>query len=218
MSIFKRLSTTLSAHLDQVVGDIENHDALIKATLKDLHKKVAEANVRLGRVRQEAAQLQRQMTQLQVDSKRWRDRALECAKDDEHKALECISRARLCDQQAQQLEHTYQQYQQTIEKLSQDVNTAEQRVRDIKQQHSLMRARQSTCSVISATQDSGNDDISMLNDTFDRWEVKLRQAESMLESQPDVDRLEIEFAKQENADDLKRELASLLKKNKETGQ
>jgi len=215
MSIFKRLSTTITASLDNMVGEIENHDALVKATLKDLNKKVAEANVRLGRVRQEAAQLQSQIRSLQTDAELWRSRAIESAKSDENKALECVSRARHSDQQVQQLEKTYQQYQQTIEKLSRDVNAAEQRVRDLKQQHSMMRARQSTASVISATTDAGNDDIEMLNDTFDRWEVKLRQAETMLETGANIDSLEMEFTKQEESEDLKQELAALLDNKKE---
>lgn len=213
MSIFKRLSTTITAHIDQMVGEIENHDALVKATLKDLNKKVAEANVRLGRVKNEATQLQAQITRLTADTERWRQRAIETAETDEQKALECVNRARHCEQQVTQLRNTHQQYQQTIDKLTRDVATAEQRVRDLKQQHSLMRARQSTASVVTAMQDTDNDDIAMLNDTFERWEVKLRQAETLLDSQPGIDPLEAEYVKQEEADDLKRELASLLEKN-----
>lgn len=214
MSIFKRLSTTISARLDQAVGEIENHDALVKASLKDLHRKVAEASVRLSRVKQEATQLKHQIEKLSTDAERWRQRARECAASDESRALECVGRARVCDQQIQQLESIHAQYEKSISKLTKDVSSAEQRVREIKQQHSLMRARQSTCSVISATQEAGNQDIELLNDTFDRWEVKLRQAETMIDSDPGIDHLELEFNEQENAEELKQELAELLADNR----
>ena len=36
MSIFKRLSATFGARLDQVVGEIENHDAVIVASLTEI--------------------------------------------------------------------------------------------------------------------------------------------------------------------------------------
>ena len=49
MSIFKRLSATLVTSIDRVVGEIENHDAVIQASINDIRKKVAEAKVRLGK-------------------------------------------------------------------------------------------------------------------------------------------------------------------------
>jgi len=52
MSIFKRLSATLISRVDQVVGNIDNHDGGVQAPLTDMRnnmrKKVAEAKVRLS--------------------------------------------------------------------------------------------------------------------------------------------------------------------------
>lgn len=45
MSLFKRLSATLVSRIDQVVGEIENHDAVIQVALNDMRKKIAEARV-----------------------------------------------------------------------------------------------------------------------------------------------------------------------------
>jgi phage shock protein A len=39
MSIFKRTFTSLYASIDQMVGEIENHDALIDAAIKEQKKK-----------------------------------------------------------------------------------------------------------------------------------------------------------------------------------
>jgi len=216
MSIFKRLSTTFVARLDQIVGDIENHDSVVEATVKELQKKVAEANIRSERVTREANQLQAQITQRQSDSERWRKRAIECAKEDEHKALECVSRARHCDQQAEQLKQTLQQYQHAASKLARDIATAEQRSREVKQKHSLMRARQSTASAIEASHNAGDESITMLSDTFDRWELKLRQAEMSLETYPNIDHLEQEFVQQEENSELRQELDALLAQNEGT--
>ena len=215
MSIFKRLSTTIAAQLDHVVGEIENHDAVVKVSISDLKKKIVEAKVRLDRVRNDAAQLQNQINQHQSDAARWKSRAIECANDDEQKALSCVSRAKQCEQQITQLESALNQYQQSAEKLAQDINAAETRARELKQKHDLMRARQSSCETIKVTQDANEDSTSMLCDTFDRWEIKLRQTELSLDSQPNVDTLENEFIKQENDDELRHTLDALLKNNQE---
>ena len=50
MSIIKRLSATLVSNIDRVVGEIENNDAVIQASLTELRRKVATAKVRLAHV------------------------------------------------------------------------------------------------------------------------------------------------------------------------
>ncbi len=215
MSIFKRLSTTIATQLDHVVGEIENHDAIVKASISDLKKKIVEAKVRLDHVRNETNQLQNQVSQHQTDAKRWQSRAIECAQTDEQKALSCVSRARQCEQQISQLESAVNQYQQSAKKLDQDIKTAENRARELKQKHDLMRARQSSCATLKVTQETDEDLTSMLCDTFDRWEIKLRQTELSIDAQPHIDSLEQEFVQQEQEDELRHALDDLLKSNQE---
>ena len=51
MSIIKRISTSVMATIDELVGEIENHDALIKAAIDEQKKKIATAKVQLGKIR-----------------------------------------------------------------------------------------------------------------------------------------------------------------------
>jgi len=215
MSLLKRLSTTIIAQLDHVVGEIENHDAVVKASITELKKKIVEANVHLDRVHNDATQLQTKITQYQNDAKRWQSRAVDCANEDEQKALSCVSRARQCEKKVTQLEITFTQYQQTAEKLAQDIHTAENRASELKQKHDLMRARQSSCATLNATQETHDESASMLCDTFDRWEIKLRQTEMSVDAQPNIDTLEQEFVQQERDNELRQALDDLLKNNKE---
>ncbi len=143
MSLFKRLSTTLFARIDQVVGEIENHDAVIQATLNEMRKKIAEAKVCLSQVHREKERLEQQGEELQENARRWQQRAIECAGADEEKALECVSRSRFCEQKNIRLRQAINQYVQTTEKLGQDVESSEQRLTEMKQKLTLMRARQS---------------------------------------------------------------------------
>ncbi len=210
MSIFKRLSATLVSSIDQVVGEIENHDAVVQASLNDMRKKVAEAKVRLGHVRREDAQLKQQTQDQQQNAQRWRQRAIESAKSDETKALECVRRSQHCQQQAERLNQAQAEYNQTAEKLAKDIETSEQRLTEIKQKLSLMRARQSSSSAINATSKSESNTTQLLDEAFDRWEINISQAEMTIETHEIVDPIEREFVSQEQQDELRNTLAELL--------
>jgi len=210
MSIFKRLSATLVSRIDRVVGEIENHDAVVQATLNDMRKKVAEAKVRLKQVHREKERLENQILEQQENTKRWRKRAIDCAKTDEAKALECVSRARRCEQQMARLQQSLAQYQQAAEKLAHDIHTSEQRLSEVKQKATLMRARQSTSSALQSTGESKVDNTQLLDDTFDRWEINISEAEMAIDSHDAVDLMEHEFIVSEQEDELRHELATLL--------
>jgi hypothetical protein len=64
---------------------------------------VAEARVRLTQVQRDAEHLQAQIDEQQQHAERWRQRAQETAGSDERKALECVRRARQCDQATERL-------------------------------------------------------------------------------------------------------------------
>jgi phage shock protein A len=210
MSIFKRLSATLVSRIDQVVGEIENHDAVIQVTLDDMRKKVAEAKVSLGQMRREEAHLKRQLEEQQKSAQQWRQRAVESAKSDEAKALECMRRSRHCQQQADRLGDALAQYQQTSTKLAHDIETSEQRLGEMKQKQALMRARQSSSAALIATDTQYNDSSRLLDDTFDRWDINVTQAEMLFDTELPTDPIEQEFSDRELQDELRHELARLL--------
>lgn len=210
MSLFKRLSATLVSRLDQVVGEIENHDAVIQVALNDMRKKVAKARVRLTQLQRERERLQREANEQQQLAERWRLRARESAGSDEHKALECVRRARQCDQQSTRLAEAGIQYAQTADRLVRDIDTSEQRLHDLKQKHTLMRARQSSSAAVNMTSESENDVLRQLDDSFDRWEIKLSQLDMVVDHQDPVDSLEKDFISHEQEIELRHELATLL--------
>lgn len=210
MSIFKRLSATFISRVDQVVGEIENHDAVIQATLNDMRKKVAEAKVRLGQVHREKERLHLQGEELLENARRWRQRAIECSGTDEEKALECVSRSRFCEQKEAKLRQTMDQYAQTADKLGRDIESSEQRLTEMKQKLTLMRARQSTTSAINATCEMNDNVESQLDETFDRWEINISQAEMIVDQHESADSLERDFLIKEKEEDLRKELTILL--------
>lgn len=215
MSLLKRLSTTFVSRIDAVVGEIENHHAVIQATLTDMRKKVAEARVRLGQVHREEARLKQRMQTQEENACLWQKRALEAASHDESKALDCIQRSRQCQREQVRLEQVIQQYQQTAARLAGDIESSELRLAEMKQKATLLRARQSANSARSITSNVDNVKVDLMDDTFERWEINVSQAEMALETYDAIDPLEQEFVKQEESEDLRAELAELLAKEKE---
>jgi phage shock protein A len=210
MSLFRRISATLVSRIDQVVGEIENHDAVIQVALDDMRKKIAEARVRLNQVQRDSVRLGEQMTEQRHNAERWRQRAVESADADESKALECVRRARRCDMQAGRLKEAMGQYEQTAKRLAQDLSTSEQRLQSLRQKQTLMRARQSTGTALNATTETGSDALRQLDESFDRWEIKLGQLEMSVEPQEMVDPLENDFITREQEAEIRDELAALL--------
>ena len=212
MSIIKRLSATLVSNIDRVVGEIENNDAVIQASLTELRRKVATAKVRLAHVHRQEANLNRQIQQRHEDEQLWGERALEAARTDEVKALECVRRRLQCRRQAEKLEQGQQHYQLTAEKLARGVEEGEERLAEIAQKHTLMRARQSTAEALHAANLAGDDSLHQMEDSFDRWEVKILEEEMVVDSDDMLDPLDREFSNAENEQALRDELAALMKK------
>ena len=212
MSVIKRLSATLVSNIDRVVGEIENNDAVIQATLSEMRRKVATAKVRLAQVHRQEANLDRQIRQRRKDEQLWGARALEVASTDEAKALECVRRRLQCRRQAEKLEQGQQHYQLTAEKLARGVEEGEERLAEMGQKHTLMRARQSTAEALHAANQAGDDSLQQVEDSFDRWEVKILQEEMTMDSDDMLDPLDREFTHSENEQLLRDELAALQTK------
>ena len=216
MSIFKRLSTTLVSRVDQVVGEIENHDAVIQATLDEMRKKIAQAKVNLAQVQREEAKLKQKIETRKNDQQRWRERAVSSAKNDEAKALTCLQRSQQCEKEAARLKQSLDTYQQTSQQLSDDIAQSEAQLAELSQKQTLMRARQSSSAALNASNKTIDDENRQLEDTFDRWEVKVCQAEMRNDSHPMIDPIEQAFVAEEQQDELRQQLAELLAEEKKS--
>ena len=215
MSILKRLSATFFSRVDQVVGEIENHDAVIQASLNEMSRKIANAKVELRQADREKTRLKDQLEEQQSNVQRWRDRATECAKSDEDKALECLRRSHHCQTHAERLEKTLAEYEQTTETMADNIKAGEQHLAEMKRKLTLMRARQATGKVNSVIHASDDNLEKVLDDTFDRWEINISHAEISFNHVDELDPIEREFISKEQKNDLRDELAELLAKEQQ---
>ncbi len=214
MSLFKRITTTISARVDQLVGEIENHDAVVEAAIKDARQATAKAKVRLQRLTQERQKLESRIDGLRQREIEWTERAQRSAEPDEDKALACLRRRRECQRQIAELSAAVTKQREAEEKISADVRQAETRINEMNQKRSLMRTRESAAEALANF--SRLDEVQSINvdDTFDRWEIRITEAETRngTNLQNDaVDSLEREFIDTEERESLRSELAALTK-------
>ena len=224
MSLIKRSFTTLFSRIDNIVGEIENHDALIKATITEQRKKIAVAKVQLARVRSNEQQLKGQIAELALNERRWSQRAVKESATNEEKALTCLHRRQQIREKTKKLETMEKQYQQAADKMQSDINRCEDKLKAMSQKLELMRARQSSAEAINVINNVDGTSLEDIEDSFDRWEVKITQGElateyndsSLYDLGSDTDALEADYLSQENEDALRDELSTLLEKRDST--
>ena len=139
---------------------------------------------------------------------------IESAKTDEATALECVQRANNCKAQTDKHQQAYDHYSQTSETLATNNQTSEQRLQEMKQKLTLMRARESSNSALTATHNYDGEVIQFVEDSFDRWEINLSKDEILMDTIDSTDAIEHAFVTQEQESALRDELAKLLEEDK----
>ena len=215
MSIFSRLQATISASLDNAVSQVENHDAVVEAALKDARSAAARARVRLSRVQKEEANMHSKLAELENMQRKWTERAVRTAEADEIQALECVKRKNACEQQIIQTKEAIARHKQLQANVGSSVDRIEQRITELTQQRNLMRSRHSAADAMRVINKIEGDCAEGIDDTFERWEMLVAETEYMAGSSTGVDTLNETFAKDEDAESLKADLQDLLRK--ETG-
>ncbi len=209
MSLIKRFSATLFSHVDEAVSRMENHDAVIEASLRDTRRAAAQAKARLARARGDGERLRAKLASLRDAEHIWVQRARSAADSDEETALECLRRRRGCKRHVVELESTLERHAEVERRLGADIGKLEARLGDIAQQRNLMRTRQSAAEAmrnINALDAVAGSD---LEDSFERWETQITEAE-LAAGRPDLaDPLEREFLDAEEREALRIELTHL---------
>ncbi len=215
MSLFKRVTATITSSVDRAVSRVENHDAIINAALKDSQRAAARSRVRLAHVRKDGQNLKERYREFETAAENWADRARSVAAEDEAKALECLRRRRECESRLAGLREAIQQHDQLEGRISEQVKEIEARIGEVTQQRNIMRSRQSVADAMQVMHNIQGSCSGDIEDTFDRWEINLGASEILLGASSPADTLEAGFMEQEEAAELKAELEELLRNDEE---
>jgi phage shock protein A len=175
MSLFKRLSATLSAQVDQLVGEIENHDAVVEAGIRDARRAYATAKVRLERLKHDGERLRERLDARRTDADTWRRRA--AGSDHETRGLECLRRAKRAAAEADALAETLSRHDATCRRLDADVDGLRRQVETLEHRRRLMRSRAASADAAARLADLDGAPALNLDDTFERWEIRIAERE-----------------------------------------
>lgn len=208
MKLIKRLTTSVTATLEDAVGQLENHDAIIEANIKQTRQAVAKTQARLASLRQQQVTFEQQQQHAKSQIDAWEERARSLSGGNETKALQCLSRRNQNEAEARRLNQAIQQQDTLISSVITNLNSLKAKLDEMTQRHNLMRSRQAVADVNRVVAKAGK--THEVDDTFERWEAIVLETElSARHDDTFSDPLEAQFVQQENKASLQAQLASL---------
>jgi len=189
MSIFKRIVSTVHTSMDRTLSSIENHESVVDAALQESRQAVARAKVRLARLEKDSTQQRNQVTELATQIELWNERARSVAENDRDKALACIQRRKLCEQELEVAKVQMQEHDKIIRRARDSISDSSNRVQTLQSQRNQMRTREAAAhagKIVHKLDGKVGDDVEA---AIERWEVSVGQSELMIEDFPLTDSL-----------------------------
>jgi len=207
MNIIKRLTTSVSATLENAVGELENHDAIVEANIKQTRQAVAKTQARLASLQQQQTSFESQLNIAREQIDLWEGRAKSIAVTDEPKALQCLTRRNQSEAEVRRLTQAIDQQSTLITQVADNLHKLKTKLDEMSQRHNLMRSRQTVAEVNRAACKA--DHSQQLNDTFERWEASVLDSELSIGTHSSNDPLDVQFAREELGSELQAQLAEL---------
>ena len=210
MKTLKRLTRTVTASVNWVVSQIENHEGLVNGAISEVQEASVRAHTQLKKVTQDGVAMRAKLVELRDQLTQWEERARKVAQIDAPKALECMKRRKRIAQQIAELEVQEREHAQVEKQLANDLVLIQERLTKLRQQRNIMRTRQSRAEALKSLQSDEGMVFSEIDELFERWEHKITDYEDLSRTAVPTDELVEEFTNQEEREELTQELNALL--------
>jgi len=175
MARFKRWTHGVVASIDSLIVQVENHEAQVSSSLRELEQGVGRSKVQLMRVVRDGTALEQALAEERENAIRWRERAMR--EEQEARALECLRRHKRSERRLMELGKNQSEHARVELQLKRDIQTLEQRLFELRQQRNTMRTRQSRAEAFSVVQGSGDLESGEIGAIFERWETRVAETE-----------------------------------------
>ena len=202
----KRWTTAITSSFDYVMSQVENHDALVSAAIREMQVSGARARGQLSRVRRDGERMIQREKELQELIAVWSERAIRASAESEEKALECLKRKRQAVKEREQLARHIEEHTRVEQQLTKDLRTIDERVSELKRKKNTMNARQYRAEALRAGQLSELGLIGEIDEIFDRWQSQIGEYDGECAER---DPLAEEFSNDEELQSLRAELSTL---------
>ena len=194
-----------------VVGQLENHEALVTTAIREAEQSAGRAKAQLARVQKDGIAMRKRVEELREQGAVWEERAKRIASQDEAKAIECVRRRQRYLAQASQTEEQAVGHAKLERQLSVDLGVVQEKLNSLRQQRNIMRTRASRAEALRVVHSIDSSTIGEIDDIFDRWEARSSACEMPVDSAVPSERddLSNEFTSKEEDGELKELLRSL---------
>ncbi len=214
MNSLRRLTASIVSSFEGVVGQLENHEALVSTAIREAERAAGRAKAQLARVQKDGIQMRARVEELREQAALWEDRAKRIADQDKAKALECVRRRQRHLAQAAKIEEQAVGHTKLERQLSADMVVVQEKLAALRQQRNIMRTRESRAEALRVVHNIDSSTIGEIDDIFDRWESRISAGEALGESEVTggADDLSVEFSTEEEEGELTAILRALTEK------
>ncbi len=217
MNSIKRLCITMNAHINSMIDQVENHEAVAEAALADIREALGNAKYQLGRLQNEQKQMESREQALRALEIKWKDRAVQASTltgtQNHERAIECVRRLKNTQSELTALGNAITEHRNLEKVLVHDVHGIEEKFNDLKRRRSMLAARESRAEVLQSI--SKHESQISAGSAFERWERSILRSEVNSEKafEPQ-DHLNSEFNKEEEQIELEVMLSELIEAKK----
>lgn len=174
MNSFRRWTIGVCAKFDDLLGQVENHEALAAQALRDMRSSLARASAQLARVERDCRALENEVNAAREDAERWRTRAQKEGSDE--RAMECLRRSRRAMSESHKLAQRLEDQRRMRDQVRRTIQGLEQKFLDLSGQQRLLSTRQAAARASEAI-DAETGAAGDVEDVFSRWELRLSEKE-----------------------------------------
>ncbi|NQZ02633.1 MAG: hypothetical protein HRT45_18380 [Bdellovibrionales bacterium] len=206
-----RIMATITAQFDQLVNQIENHEAVAEASLRQLRQDISGARVQYKMMQKDIESLVSQQQRLEKDLSTWQARAVQYSETDKEKALHCMRKIKLVEKDLEQLAERQSQLEEAADKLQSQLTRVESQYKDLSAKLQAFRGRDKAAAMATSAMEQA-DYTDSIDDVFNRWDRKIlyKEVSTDFDSDQIVDEIEQEFKTEEELKDLEMSLRQLV--------
>jgi phage shock protein A len=204
MNSLRRLTASIMYSFQGVVGQLENHEAMVSTAIREAEQSAGRAKAQLGRVQKDGIAMRNRIEEFREQASLWEERAKRVASQDATKALECVRRRQRYLAQAGKIEEQAIAHIKLERQLNADLGVVQEKLSTLRQQRNIMRTRESRAEALRVVHSIDSSTIGEIDDIFDRWEARISACEAHVDSTipSETDELSLEYTSKEETEEL----------------
>jgi phage shock protein A len=176
MRAFHRLKQTLSVSIESLLDQVENQEAVVLATIREVEQGASRVRVHRKQCERRIDTLEQTIQQQSTDARLWRERARRL-KSERDKALECVRRARAIEALTVSANEQLEKQKELLETIRSDERVIEEKLDELRRRRSQLSSREARTGA-----QSGVESLGEIDGVFDRWEARIEEREVVNEA------------------------------------